>query len=49
MGTAGARAVVGWLLGAGVKAVAAATAEGSVAASCGVRGWLNPVTQNTAG
>lgn len=49
VGTAGARAVVGWLLGAGVKAVAAATAEGSVAASCGVRGWLNPVTQNTAG
>ena len=48
MGTAGTRAVVGWLLGAGIKAVAAATAEGSPAASCGVRRWLDPGTQSKA-
>lgn len=46
VGATGARAVVGRLLGAGVKAVAAAAAEGSAAASCGVRRWLDPGTQS---
>lgn len=49
MRTAGARAVIDWLLWAGVEAVVAATAGGSMAASYGVRGWLNPATQNKAG
>lgn len=38
VGTAGAGAVIGWFLRAGVKAVAAGR---NVAASCGIRGWLN--------
>lgn len=46
MSTAGAWAIIGRLLGAGAKAVAAATARRSVAVSCGVRGWLNPATQS---
>lgn len=49
VGTAGARAVIGRLLRAGVKAVAAASAGESMAASCGVWGWLNPGTQDKAG
>lgn len=48
MGATGARAIVGRLLGAGGKAVAAATAEGSPAASCGVRRWLDPGVQSKA-
>lgn len=44
VGTAGAWTIVGRLLGAG--AVAVATAGGSMAVSCGVRGWLNPATQS---
>ena len=46
VGTAGTRAVVGRLLGAGVKAVAAATAQ--AAASWEVRRWLDPGTQSKA-
>ena len=45
MGTAGARTIIGGLLGAGAEAVAA-TAGGSVAVSCGVWGRLNPATQS---
>lgn len=46
VGTTRARAIVGWLLGAAAKAVAAATCGGGGAVSCGVRGWLNPATQS---
>lgn len=44
VGTAGTGAIVGWLLQAGVKAVAAGR---TVAAPCGVRGWLNPTTEQS--
>lgn len=49
VGTAGAGAVVGRLFRAGGKAIAATTVGGSLAASYGVGGWLNPATQNKAG
>lgn len=45
VGTAGTGAVVGRLFRAGSKAIAAATVGGSLAASYGVGGWLNPATQ----
>lgn len=48
MGTAGTGPIIGQFLRAGVEA-AAAVAGRSMAASCCIWCWLNPVTQNKAG